>query len=809
MSFPWRSTSVALAILVASACSVDEALHPLEVAAGGAASSSATQAATASGAGGLGGALPTGLASKVTRTRFVTAAHMRASIEMQLSGEPFAELLGRELGGYDRFSSQTDTYVDPKDGVTKHDPLGWSLAVESYEYSKQPMNELSFESGAGLSLEFAPGLNPQGMTGDPAYALLLARLQHLALESRASGAKVGRDFVAIPPPASDPNDPFGWGGFAPIFAELRSFDPAIDPSVGADHQCSLDGAVDEPLPPGTVLTFVGDYECDATSLNLPDRDAAVEKILEPASLGYAAWKQGLWIINYWSSLHDVDQHPIIDVAEADLPQVGVPGNTVIGRWIDPTDPSGTHLVFGKNGTYLGDVSLEGFQGLVMLDELDEKSRFLLGRILADDAGALVGATVDEAIDYDYGSPLRYWPAAIAVDEVPTASAPDEEKKLFEKPIGFTVVDGTSRLEDLAGLVGGFAETYAMTDASSPAVGGTLPFRATFDGDPFAADDGVADGEDTLHDRALGVIKIGLVDIDRLHFDAAHGVLVDAVTVAPGGVVSRGSRVSTLEAAYAIVSLRSTRRALTGSLALYSNDTPDTLGVPLALDDASLAGAPGGGTLSARVDHLIEAEADFLADTLVDADGLAANGVDLATGARDPSPVTVEAQAAAIRGLLEAYLATSRERYRAKAVLAYGALASRFWMADVRAYRTSLDDATTMTWTPSSFGVLHGALRQFYKLWASRPGNEALADEVLARIVRGMKLVVNGWNDADADGLVGPGECLAGRLQMAERALTGERAIAADGGDRDHDCVPDISAAHLPAALAAELVVSRR
>ena len=44
--------------------------------------------------------------------------------------------------------------------------------------------------------------------------------------------------------------------------------------------------------------------------------------------------------------------------------------------------------------------------------------------------------------------------------------------------------------------------------------------------------------------------------------------------------------------------------------------------------------------------------------------------------------------------------------------------------------------------------------------------------------------------------------------MAERALTGEFSIAADKGDRDHDCVPDIATAGLPAALAAELVIER-
>ena len=39
-----------------------------------------------------------------TDTTFVTADHFLASIEMQISGEPFAQLLGRNLAGYDRFN---------------------------------------------------------------------------------------------------------------------------------------------------------------------------------------------------------------------------------------------------------------------------------------------------------------------------------------------------------------------------------------------------------------------------------------------------------------------------------------------------------------------------------------------------------------------------------------------------------------------------------------------------------------------------------------------------------------------------------
>jgi len=773
-------------------------------------STSSTANGGAGGTGGSGGAaLPTGLTAKVTNTRFITADHMLASIEMQISGEPFAELLGRDIGGFDRFSAQTDNYLDPNTQMPGSDPLGFSLAIESYEYSKQPMNNLSFESGAGLSLQFGPLLNPMGVEGDPAALLLLNRLQYLALASRAAGAKLGKDFVTVPPPANDPTNVYGWPGFWPIIAEYRSFDPTIKASVGADKQCSLAGAIDEPLPPGTVLTFVGDYECDYNSLNLPDRDAQVEKVIEPAALGFTAWKQGLWAINYWASLHDVDQRAIVQVPAASLAQVGVPGNTVVGQWESPLDPN--QLVFGKPGTYLGGVSLEGWQGLVMLEELDNKSAFLLTKLTTSDGKSVGGfGSVKEALDYDYTAPLRWWPAAVAVAEVATAPMPSQSLKYFPKPVSFTMQSSDSRLYDLTALLGGFAAHYAMTDAQNPELGGSQPFLVTFDGVPFAADNQLPDGEDSAHDRALGVLKVALVNLDRLHFDAQNAVLVDTATPGMGGMVTRGSTVSTVYAAYSIVGLRTALRALGSTLTLYSNDTPDALGAPIPLDQTKLGGAPFQGPLGARVVALIKAQADFISEKLLDQSGAAADSYDLSTGTRDAKPASLEAQASAIRGLLEAYLATSDQKYRQRAIQAYAILDQQFWMDDVRAFRTTRGESFKMTVTPRQFAALHGALRQYWKLVASSPGQEAVAKELLDRVLRGMKLVVNGWNDANGDGVVQfPGECLGGRLQLAERALTGEFSIAGDNGDRDHDCVPDVATAGLPSALAAEIVIERK
>jgi hypothetical protein len=339
----------------------------------------------------------------------------------------------------------------------------------------------------------------------------------------------------------------------------------------------------------------------------------------------------------------------------------------------------------------------------------------------------------------------------------------------------------------------------------------VPFLVTFDGDPFPQDDQMPDGESTLHDRALGVIKIALVNMDRLHFDPTNQVLVDTASIS-GTTITRGTTVTAVEAAEAIVALRNVYRAMNGSLQLYSNDTPDTLGVPSALDAAPLTGASYSGTLAAHIITLIGNEADFLANKLIDANGAVANSYDLSTGTPDSSPTDLAAEAAAIRGLLDAYLATSNGTYRTRATQVYADLQKRFWMSDIMAFRTTVGQDNLMQYTPARHGFLQGALRQYYKLVAST-GSASQAPALRAQIKRSNKLVLNGWNDRNQDDTVQyPAECLSSTpgvgLEMGERALTGELGHPADLGDRDSDCIREISYGGLPAALGAELDISR-
>lgn len=728
-----------------------------------------------------------------------------ASIEMQLSGEPFAEAMGRDLGGYVRdyvcqeAVCSPSIYYDPEEtndaGAPKArvDLPGFSSGVESYEYSKQPMNNIAFESGAGTSLLFGPVLNPAGVNGAPALALARDWVQHLASESNATS----RFVTGV---VTDDN-PLGWPGFWPTLQPFSSWDPTILPSrVGG---CSI-SSDDNPGAAGALTCSI--YECDYTTLHLPNRASQVTMNIDPGSSGFTDWKEALWTLNYLQGMHDLHENQITSVEESQLGRVGIPGNLVF---------AGIHP-----GVYLGSSDIEGFQAGNFIQILDNQAAQWLSALTTADGTTLGGfASVADALAYGPTSALRWFPESIGVTE----SADDSG---FPRPTAYGISAAGSNLLDLAGLLGAYASAYSLTDQSNAQVGGSQPVRAYFDGDPLPAQNQTPDGEATLHDRALAMIRVLVVDMDRLHVDPKTSLFADESTVT-AGVATRSAIMSTDVAAYTLLSLRTARRALDSELTLYSNTTPDAAGIPSPLD--AFAMTPGV-TFAQRLDQLIDALAGALYEHLTLADGSAFSGFDVAKMIPEDDATSLDAHSAAIRGLLVAYLTTGSVKYRDRAESVFRRLESVFYDPIARVYRaTEGDHSATVTFTPRRFGLLQGALRDAYELIGVLPGNHATRALIENRIGRLNKLVLNGWDDRNDDQLVDwPGECThvgagpdgeplgLGGLQMAERTLTGESGpllgALSDGGsvptyDREHDCVPNISAVGLPSALANSVTFS--
>ena len=731
------------------------------------------------------------ITATVGSTRFVTREHMIASAEMQISGEPLAEAMGRDLGSYSRDRLPTDLYFEPELNASWIDLAGFSTGVESYEYSKQPMNMLAFESGAGTSLAFAP------LLGDsPA---LIDFVQRSGQRSNALGRFV---FPAGTWPVNNPSgnvnptgagtgaaNPLGWPGMLPTLHVFASFDPAIAPGGAIALACALSSDDNPSEGNGGAPVVTGDYECDASTLHLRDRAAQIDPIITPGADGFTSWKYGLWAINYLQIMHDSTEAPVASVAEAELGDVGAVGNQVIGD-----DGGGTAT---EPGTYLGSSDVEGFQAQLLLAMLDNRAADWLLHLATSDGATLAGfATLADALAYDHLAPLRWFPSAVRVTEDVTG-----------RP-SFAVEAADSQLLDLAGIVLGFATVYAMTDGVNAGVGGAQTARAFYDGDPFALDDGVADAEGTTHDRALAMLRVALVDIDRMH-RAPDGVLVER---------SAGHELSTTTLAYTLLALRTALRSLDGQLQLYSNTTPDTAITRTPLDAFPL-NAPDGVTFGVRMRQLLRQHAELLLDRLTTPDGAAFAGWDTQAAAPSGGTDSLDAHAAAIRGLFTAYLATGDTRYRDRARAVFDRMQAVFYDPDARIFTATPAPVDEVEYTPLRFGLVQSALRDMYELVAVRPGNEALAVLIEDQLARLNKLVLNGWDDRNFDRLVAwPDECVnvqdglpRGGLQMAERALTGEIGSQKEQplpgepriatADREHDCVPEVDDARLPAALA--------
>ena len=764
-----------------SACKGSDA--PAAVDDAGAGDSAVSNDATLDGGGDGGDGAPvasTPVVAKPASTKVEVQRLMFASGEMQISGEPFAEhFMGRNLDGYDRTQLPTDQYSpSAKGGDEIVDLVGFSTAVESYEYSKFHVNMVSVQNHAGPSLAWGPIVNKGASTATDEPTVRQRLVDREGALLRAVGADVA-GFAVVPPPTTNPYNLLGFSGLHPIAAPYRSFDAAFVPDqlVGS---CTFTGG----YAVFSKAERIPDYECGYHSLEIPR--AQMETVLSPGALGMLTWKQALWGIDFCGRVHDAGGNFVSKVDPADEPNVGKSGNTVVGK-----DDTGAAT---EKGTYLASLAIEGTWGLNYVEEMDNGAQWLLSGLATRDGSKLAGfATIKDALAYDYGSPPVWWPTAVTVTE----GAPKE----WPGPATMKIApgDAKSHAEDLAAVLLGHALFFGMTDARNAAIGGRIGLRLTFDGDPFPADDGTPNGEATAHDRALAVLRVGFVDLDRLHTLAGTGVIADVVDPAATPLAAE-PKVTTTSLAHVTIALRQTLLALNAAITQYGGADPNP-----KLDDQGILNSipihpPGGDVgFSTRVRTVLVAQATFVRDVLTRDDGSVAVGATFDPAGKptvDPAPATLEAQTAAIRALLEGFLATGDTTFVDRARACYKKLEGAFYVADARFWRGVAGGPDTVSMTPERFAFLQSAIREVHKI-ANVPGDPTLAKATLEdRIARANKLFLNGWDDANGDRKVQKStECLAGRLQLGEQALTGEYGKNAAGdlvGDRDDDCVLNIS-----------------
>jgi hypothetical protein len=724
---------------------------------------------------------------------------MFASGEMQTSGEPFASLFaGRNLGDYDRTYLPPDMYILNNNSTTLppipvKDLFGFSTAVESYEYSKMYMNMVIEETTSGISLAYGP------VTEQEPGATPLAQLQQRAFELlSAAGTDVG-GFATLPAPSDNTSNYLGFPGLWPEFAPFKDFNPYMTPTYVVVRNCSYQGGYGGVSTLGELSPA---YECAYNTTHLVNPPAQEDRVLVPAALGFTVWKESLWGIDFGGRVHDSAGNQVNAVVPQDMPLVGTRGNTVQG-----INPPGLAV-----GSYIGSSPIEGMWGLMMIANMDNLAEWMVSSLLTSDGATLGGfPSKAQALAYDYPTtPLLWFPNAIAVTE-------DDSVVPYPPVTSLTITDGTSSSVSYASLLLGYSLNFGMTDPRNTGVGQRIGLQCCFDGAPFAAwvppADGIPNGEDCPHDRALSMIRIAFIDLDRIHSDPTLGVVLDTAAIS-GGTVTRGNTVTTTTLVHSIIGLFETFLSLNSAVTQYGGADPSpTLDASGILNGLPFTPPTPGQNFSQRVRQVFTSNAAFLMNTLTSSDGTVRNGATITTGPSGSTATalttttTLDTQAAALRGLIIGYLATGDMSYftRAQAVARY-LIGPAFYSAPARMYRGQANGPDNVMMTPSVFAWLQSSLRETYKT-IFVPGDPALDRNVLEdRIARVNKLYLNGWDDLNGNQEVDyPQECLQGRMQQGEQALTGELGRSPEGTatcDRDSDCVENIACVDTASTLAA-------
>jgi hypothetical protein len=740
-------------------------------------------------------------------TRVVTEQLMFAAGEMQTSGEPFAQNFGgRNLAYYDRYYIPVDQYLVPSSTgqlfESYTDLFGFSSAVESYEYSKYHVNMIAHQTGAGVSLANGPLL--ASLPGTTPRDRLRSRVEHLLYAAGTDVAGYAHFDGGVPVSTNivdadinDLND-FGFPGLWPSMMPYTDFDPTMAPDMAITHSCTTATGY------GGVIFFgsspVFNYECAYNSLNLPNRAAQVDPVIGPGTLGFATWKYALWGIDFTGRLHDGNANSVTAVAPQDIALVGTHGNTV-----EAVAPPGA-----APGVFVGSTPLEGMWGLLFIDEADNAAAWMLSSLATSDGATLRGfGSILDAIQYDYDSPLVWYPTAISVTEDSTTPYPNVASLAIKDP--------TSQAVDLAALAQGYSLLFGMTDPRNVAVGQQIGCQIEFGGSVFPADDGQPDGESSTHDRALGVMRTAFVNLDRIHVDPATQIVVDTATLT-GGTLIRGNSVSMTTLGHVVAGLRFLLMGCNAAVSQYGapdpNPADDVLGILNSVPIHPLGRqARGQPSFSARVREVILSQAAFVRDVLTTADGTVSNGATLANGVWSPTPgdTNIESQGAAVRVLTEAWFLSQDVSYQQRAQAVARTLLTAFWSAPARMFRQTPSGPDDIVMTPERFAWLQQALRETYEgLWI--PGDPLLDRSALETVhARVNKLYLNGWDDLNGNQKVDkPAECMGAALQMGEQALTGEVGTTSNGvdnsggADREGDCVLNIAYVGKASLLASQV-----
>lgn len=453
-------------------------------------------------------------------------------------------------------------------------------------------------------------------------------------------------------------------------------------------------------------TVAADFQMDWASTRW-DR-SKMEKVLNLGAMGQSLWKQYFWAQDMLGAFHNGNDEGVDATGSNSPDSLNSPN----------FDPS--------NDIYYGGNNIDGFIGQVLTAVSINKTNFLINNLAYD--GTSLGAI--NPATYDPANGIQYFPTKISLTEnMVLAGLPPQASN-------FTVIDATSQLFDQISYLLGTANYVNMMNPNDNSDAAHLAFHEVFDGYPFPADM-AATGIPGPFDLMKGTSKVLFQNMMAMHFNNTAGTFVNESSLDGSGQPILGNEISAENAAYVLV-----------MLAKFSEE---------------FAGTP----LETMADNAIVAQADFILNKFIDANGGYYNDYIVDTGA-STSAKTIEANAAIVRGLYAAYKHTNDANYLNAANTAYNYMINNYYIPTKHAFITTLGDASAV-YTPKTLALFAGATRE-----AKLIGNQVDAELIFTRVSKKV------YND----------------MLLTEHEATGET-----GSDSDGDGIPYVAGGTKPFVFA--------
>lgn len=476
--------------------------------------------------------------------------------------------------------------------------------------------------------------------------------------------------------------------------------------------------------PTVVPAYVRDYK------TLAWNDATFDQSFNPAATGGILLKEVMWSQDFLGGMHVTQTDEEVEAESTTM------------------DQDGKHS--------LGVSAADGFNGM-MLTEMSIDKLLIMQQKMGFD-GQTLG--VKFGPDYDPAKSPVWFAHKVAVTEG-TANG-------VKSMAGLKVTDGASTLRDTWLTLWPVAEFFAYSDQRSANRAQNPAFLAVFDGRPFAAapkanTDG-NDNNDVVADDAFSlannISNLLFKNIAALHYNDEQGTFVTEYNDG-----QQGNHVDTYDAAYTIVALSIYQRAKDALPVGYASADSGDVNLKTAAGKEALA--------------MIKSQADFIIERLISDNGLVFDGLTLSKIIKLNNNKSLDAQFAAIRGLVAAYLATDDVKYKQAARSIYLAVEKNMFDKKINTWATVPGKATIHT--PYTEAAISGGLREAILHLKNEEGENEPALELTAltdRYVSWFRTVINGG------------------MQLAEWiGDSGENQIkGSHSTDTDEDGVPQIIAA---------------